>query len=227
MPEGAAWDAGEATPECAGERCFVPAKLCRQLARGRRNDAASRGCPQGRSSRRFCRGGGERGLGKAIGESGRDTRGWGACRGDRGIGAAFYALGKGGENDTVAELGVCCGLPPVRAEQFLPTGGLALSGGRPGLFYLFFAGASRAFSQNKTGLRKKDRFCFRLGTRDYKRNVVASPRKMKKPPEVGKGGEENAGRLRRIAAEGAQNERNGAARNGSEQHVEQKRNAQL
>lgn len=155
MPEGAAWDAGEATPECAGERCFVPAKLCRQLARGRRNDAASRGCPQGRSSRRFCRGGGERGLGKAIGESGRDTRGWGACRGDRGIGAVFYALGKGGENDTVAELGVCCGLPPVRAEQFFRRAGLRCPAGVRACSFYFLRALRGPFHKTKPAFARK------------------------------------------------------------------------
>ena len=82
-------------------------------------------------------------------------RGWGACRGDRGIGAAFYALGKGGENDTVAELGVCCGLPPVRAEQFFRRAGLRCPAGVRACSFYFLRALRGPFHKTKPAFARK------------------------------------------------------------------------
>lgn len=98
---------GVATPERAGERCFVPARLCRQQARARRNDAASRDCPRGRSLRRFGRG--QRSEGGAGAKQARravGNAGAGEIAEATGIGTAFHAPGKGGENDAEAGSGL-------------------------------------------------------------------------------------------------------------------------
>ncbi len=169
---------GVATPERAGERCFVPAMAAR---RGDFEEtmAASRDCPRGRSLRRFAGRRRVEGCGNA-GQAGRavGTPGLGRVARRRGMSAASHAPGKGGENDAEAGSGLRAahrrrdllpadwrcpsGVPSLlRADSPCPAGVRACS------FY-FLRALRGAFHKTKPAFGRKAGRAFREDSRTTK-----------------------------------------------------------
>ena len=183
MPEGAAWDAARRRLNARGSVVSF-----RRSCADNWREAEGRCCvtwlSAGPELAAFLRGGGVRGWAKQSGRA-VGTRAGEPAEATGGL-ARRFTRGEGRRDDTGRARSLLR-LAASAGGTVLPTGGLALPAGVRACSFIF-AGASRAFSQNKTAFARKTG-SVQARNPGLQRNVVAVEEE-EEAAGVGKGGEE-------------------------------------